>query len=282
MWLRMLFISLLVYSGCLSAADYRIERVKENVYRFSAGHYHSVFMVTQSGVFVTDPINPKAAAYLKQQIKQRFNQPIRYMAYSHNHIDHTLGGEQLADAEVEILAHEYAAEDLEWSQTPTVLPTQTFADGMTVKLGDSSVQLNYHGPNNGRGSVSMRFMPANVLYVVDWIVIGRMPYKDLPGYDIHGMIHSTQEILRQPAFDVFVGGHAEMGTRHDVQRYLNYLQDLYLAVVEGMLDGKSLAELQAEIKLDDYRDLAMYEEWLPLNIKGVHDTLLAMSYFDRR
>lgn len=198
MWLRMLFISLLVYSGCLSAADYRIERVKENVYRFSAGHYHSVFMVTQSGVFVTDPINPKAASY------------------------------------------------------------------------------------NGRGSVSMRFMPANVLYVVDWIVIGRMPYKDLPGYDIHGMIHSTQEILRQPAFDVFVGGHAEMGTRHDVQRYLNYLQDLYLAVVEGMLDGKSLAELQAEIKLDDYRDLAMYEEWLPLNIKGVHDTLLAMSYFDRR
>ena len=86
----------------------------------------------------------------------------------------------------------------------------------------------------------------------------------------------------QPAFDVFVGGHAEMGTRHDVQRYLNYLQDLYLAVVEGMLDGKSLAELQAEIKLDDYRDLVMYEEWLPLNIKGVHDTLLAMSYFDRR
>ena len=63
-------------------------------------------------------------------------------------------------------------------------------------LGDSSVELKYHGTNNGRGNVSMRFMPANVMYVVDWIVIGRMPYKDLIGYDINGMIHSPKLILR--------------------------------------------------------------------------------------
>lgn len=263
--------------------DYRIEQVKDNVYRFSAGHYHSVFMVADDKVFVTDPIDAAAASYLKQQIAQRFNKPIRYLEYSHNHIDHTLGGDVIADSrQVEVIAHEYAAEDLEWTKAPTALPTQTFNDHLTIKLGDSWVELSYFGPNNGRGNVSMRFMPANVMFVADWVVIGRMPYQDLPGYDIHGMIRSTQALLQQPAFDVFVGAHAQMGTVHDVQYYLNYLQDLYAAVRDGMLAGKSLSQLQQDIRLQQYQQLAMYEQWLPLNIEGVYRTLNDMSYFDRR
>lgn len=268
--------------GLANTTDYRIEQVKDNVYRFSTGHYHSVFMVADNGVFVTDPINPAAAKYLKQQIKQRFDKPIRYLAYSHNHVDHTLGGEVIADDSMEVIAHEYAAEDLEWTQTPTAMPTQTFYDHLTVKLGDSWVELDYYGPNNGRGNVSMRFMPANVMFVADWVVVGRMPYQDLPGYDIHGMIRSTKALLQRPAFDVFVGAHAQMGTAHDVQYYLNYLQDLYAAVRDGMLAGKSLPQLQQEITLDQYQQLGLYEQWLPLNIEGVYRTLNDMSYFDRR
>jgi len=40
--------------------------------------------------------------------------------------------------------------------------------------------------------------------------------------------------------------------------------------------------LQHEIRLPDSTDLAMYDEWLPLNVAGVHRTLVEMSYFDRR
>lgn len=128
----------------------------------------------------------------------------------------------------------------------------------------------------------MRFMPANVLFVADWIVLGRMPYKELPGYDIHGMIRSTQQVLNEQPFDVFVGAHADRGTREDVKRYSNYLRALYAKVRDGMLAGKSLDTLQREIRLDEYSDLKMYEEWLPLNIEGVYKTLNEQSYFDRR
>lgn len=134
------------------ASEYKIEQVKDNVYRFTSGHYHSVFVVTATGVFVTDPINPAAASYLQAQIKQQFNVPVKYLAYSHNHIDHTLGGEIFAASGVEVLAHEYAAEDLAWTRAPTAMPTQTFTDQLTVRLDNSWVELNYHGPNNGRGS----------------------------------------------------------------------------------------------------------------------------------
>ena len=265
-----------------AAPDYQIEVMRENVYRFTAGNYRSVFMVTDDGLFLTDPISEPAATWLRAELERRFGLPIRYVAYSHNHVDHSAGGQAFAGDGAVFIAHERAAEDLRWTRAPTQLPDLTFSDDLTVALGGSEVRLRYHGPNNGRGSVSMHFLPADVLYVVDWIVVGRMPYRDLLGYDIHGMIRSTREVLDGPDFALFVGGHAEAGTREDVARYLGYLDALYAAVRDGMLEGKTLDTLQAEIRLPAYADLRMYDAWLPLNVKGVYDTLVEQSYFDFR
>jgi glyoxylase-like metal-dependent hydrolase (beta-lactamase superfamily II) len=282
--LALLAIALLLVSPAPTrgAEDYRLERMKGNVYRFTAGKYHSALMVTEAGIFLTDPINPAAARWLRTELESRFDLPLRYLAYSHNHIDHVLGGQELADEATTVIAHAFAAEDLAWTRVPTAKPDITFHDSLLLELGDSHVELKYHGPNNGRGSVSMRFMPANVLFVVDWIVLGRMPYQDLPGYDIHGMIRSTREVLTATPFALFIGGHGKPGTRDDVARYLQYLEALYNAVLDGMLEGKSLPTLQAEISLPDFRDLERYEEWLPLNVAGVYRTLDNMSYLRMR
>ena len=285
--LKALMLPLLIslYSLCTVADEktaFNIEHMKDNVYRFTAGHYRSVFMVTKAGIFATDPISDEAATYLREQLAKRFDVPIRYIAYSHNHVDHTLGGQILAQDGADVVAHEYAAEDLQWTKAPTAIPNITFRDQLDIALGDSRVELRYYGPNNGRGSVSMRFLPANVLYVVDWIVLDRMPYRDLLGYDIHGMIRSTREVLAEKNFDLFIGGHAQEGTREDVERYLAYLEALYAAVRDGMLAGKDLPTLQAEIKLPEYKELPMHEEWLSLNIAGVYKTLVEMSYFNFR
>ena len=100
-------------AGAKDGPTYAIEHMKANVYRFTAGHHHSVFMVTDRGIFVTDPISEAAATYLREQLAERFDAPIRYLAYSHNHVDHVLGGRVLAGPGVTVIAHEYAAEDLE-------------------------------------------------------------------------------------------------------------------------------------------------------------------------
>jgi len=275
---------LLLPLAAFSAAppEFKLQQMKDNVWRFTAGHYESVFMVTDKGLFLTDPISNEAATWLKGELARRFHVPIRYLAYSHSHVDHAMGGTVLAGDGVTVIAQEYAAEDLRMTRVPTALPDLSFRDTLTVHLGDSWVELHYHGPNNGYGSVSMRFMPANVLYVVDWIVLGRMPYKDLQGYDINGMIRSTRDVLAGPPFDLFIGGHGDAGSRADVERYLGYLEALYGAVRDGMLAGKTLETLQAEIRLPAYADLRMYDEWLPMNIAGVYRTLVDMSYFKLR
>lgn len=258
-----------------------ISEIRDGVYRVSSGSYHGVVWDTPQGLVVIDPINPETAEWLKRELKRRFDKPVRYLIYSHNHPDHSLGGEVFDAPQTITVSHRYAAEDMDWSRLPTRLPELTFEDELHLQLGQQTLTLRYHGPNNGRGSVSFHFKSQRILFVVDWVVVGRMPYRDLPGYDIHGMIRSTREILNLD-WDLFVGGHADMGSKKEVRRYLKYLETLYAAVRDGMLAGKSPDQLKEEIRLPEFRGLKMFEEWRVLNIEGVYRTLEDDSYILNR
>ena len=272
-----LILALATLATPASATNYQLEPVRGNVWRFTADRHHSVFMVTDAGIVVADPIDADAARWLKRELARRFGKPIRFVIYSHNHPDHVYGGEQFDGPGVSFVAHQLARDDLLRTKAQTRIPDISFRDEMMLHLGNSQVRLRYHGPNNGRGSISMLFEPAGVLHVVDWIVLGRMPWKELQGYDFYGMIDSTREVL-QMDFSVLVGGHGDNGSKEDVRRYLGYLEALHGAVLDGMRIGKDLPTLQREIRLDAWRDLKMYDEWLPLNIEGVYRTLADHHY----
>lgn len=277
----LLFFLMTLLAGTAHAEDFSITPVKDNIYKFSNGTHHAVFIVTDEGIALTDPISKNAARWLKKALETRFDQPVRYVIYSHNHPDHVYGGEVFAGPGVTVIAHEWARDDLLATQAETAIPNLVFNDEMRLYLGDTPIHLRYHGPNNGKGSISIHFPSQGVLHVVDWIVLGRMPYKNLPGYDIRGMINSTRDVLAMD-FDVLVGGHAESGDKDDVRFYLNYLEQLHAAVLDGMQAGKSLKQLQQEIRLDQFQSLNMYEAWLPLNIEGVYRNLVDQSYLHLR
>ena len=84
-----------------------ITKIAGEVYRFRNNAHYSVFAVTPAGVIATDPINADAARWLKDEIQKRFNQPVRYVIYSHDHADHISGGEVFADTAV-VVAHDFA------------------------------------------------------------------------------------------------------------------------------------------------------------------------------
>ncbi len=258
-----------------------IEPVAENLYRVTSGHYRTMYWVTSAGIVLIDPIDTATANWLKDELAERHDQPVRYVIYSHNHPDHVYGGEVFDDPHTTFIAHELAREDLVRTRAATRIPELTFTDELALRLDGKTLRLRYHGSNNGRGSISMHFEDHRIMFVVDWIVLDRMPYRDLPGYDIDGMIRSTREVLALD-WDTLVGGHAETGDRAAVRRSLAYLEALYAAVRDGMLAGKPLEELQKDIRLDEFNDLANYEAWLPLNIAGVYRMLADQSYLPAR
>lgn len=71
--------------------------IKDNLYRATNGAWHSIFLVTSEGIILADPLNPGFAAWLKEQLDERFDVPVKYVIYSHSHMDHVEGGAVFKD-----------------------------------------------------------------------------------------------------------------------------------------------------------------------------------------
>jgi len=95
-----------------------ITKIADNLYRFQNNFHFSVFLVTSEGVIVTDPINSDAAKWLKAEIAKRFNKPIKYLIYSHDHRDHSSGGEIFADTAI-FVGHENTKAAMIGEKRPT-------------------------------------------------------------------------------------------------------------------------------------------------------------------
>lgn len=102
----------------------------DNVYIFRYGNAQSMFVVTSEGVIATDPIGygrPQAVTTYVDEIRKVTNQPIKYVIYSHHHLDHIAGGKPFKDVGATFVAHKRAKERLEVLKDPhTVLPDDSF------------------------------------------------------------------------------------------------------------------------------------------------------------
>jgi len=75
----------------------QIVPITGNLYRAGNGLWHAIFLVTDAGIVLVDPLNPGFAAWLKEQLDERFDVPVKYVIYSHSHFDHVEGGAVFRD-----------------------------------------------------------------------------------------------------------------------------------------------------------------------------------------
>jgi hypothetical protein len=68
-----------------------ITQISGEPYRVRNNAHYTVFLVTPEGIVLGDPISTDAATWLKGELAQRFNVPVRYVVYSHHHWDHAAG-----------------------------------------------------------------------------------------------------------------------------------------------------------------------------------------------
>lgn len=247
-----------------------ITKISGDLYRFQNNFHYSVFYVTDEGVLVTDPINTGAAKWLKAEIKKRFNKPIKYLVYSHDHQDHSSGGEVFEGATV--IGHEKTRDAMIGEKRPTAVPTLTFSNQMTINLGGKQNELTYVGLGHSDNSIVMRFPAERALFAVDFISVKRLAFKTLSDTYVPGLIEAIRTVQNMD-FDTILPGHGKTGTRQDVKDHGDYIEDLYNAVLGGMRAGKSLDDLKSSIKLPKYEKWAQYKAWLPLNIEGMYSRI---------
>jgi glyoxylase-like metal-dependent hydrolase (beta-lactamase superfamily II) len=245
-----------------------ITKITGEIYRFRNDFHYSIFAVTPAGIIATDPINPDAAAWLKGELARRFNQPVKYLIYSHDHADHISGGQVFADSAV-VIAHENAKANILGEKRPTKVPDITFTDRMTLELGGTAVELSYVGKNHSDSSIVMRFPRERLLFAVDFIPVESVAYRDFPVAWPEDWIDSLKRVEGMD-FDTLVPGHGPVGRKEHVTMFRTYLTDLHEEVLRLAREGKSLEEVKQLVTLPKYAAWANYKDWFPLNVEGMY------------
>lgn len=153
-----------------AAPETSVERVDEGVYLFQSGAERSLFMVTDAGVIVTDPLNAAAATHYRAAIRSITNQPVKYVVYSHYHWNRVAGGRIFADEGALFVAQERCAERFKVNPNPAVvMPDITFAEHHSIELGDQTLHLHYFGPAHGDCLTVFEIDPAGLVQIVDMV-----------------------------------------------------------------------------------------------------------------
>ncbi len=92
-----------------------------DVYYARQDDYVSVFMVTPDGIILVEPIGLDMARWLKGELTERFDVPVKYVIYSHHHYDHGSGAAIWADT-ARLIGHENMIGHLEMPPANTALP----------------------------------------------------------------------------------------------------------------------------------------------------------------
>jgi glyoxylase-like metal-dependent hydrolase (beta-lactamase superfamily II) len=94
------------------SAEEKVWKAADGVYRYGdpANGYYSMFVITEEGVIAVEPISTQHSNGLLRAIKNVTDKPVRYLLHSHNHWDHSKGGQVFRDQGAKIVAHVKAVE----------------------------------------------------------------------------------------------------------------------------------------------------------------------------
>lgn len=250
------------------AAIHEIIPVTEDLYRFRSNAHYGVFLVTDEGIIVADPINADTARWLRTELAHRFELPVRYLIYSHDHADHASGGEEFG-SETEIIAHVNTAKAMVNNAPVAALPDTVFDEEARIELGGEVVELIYLGPSHSDSLIAVNFPRQRALFAVDIISVRRLPYRDFGDSYYPGLIEALNKISALD-FDILIPGHGEMGTKADAEAYRAYVVRLAAETRQAIRDGLSVDQAKRQILMSGYSDWAQYDEWHELNVEGMY------------
>jgi glyoxylase-like metal-dependent hydrolase (beta-lactamase superfamily II) len=225
------------------AKGYRVEELGPALYMITDNAYSSMFMVYDKGVVLVDA-PPAYATHILAAIREVTTKPITHIVYSHSHADHVAGTKSLGGNPI-IIAHEETKRLLVEANDPNrPLPTRTFKDKYTLKVGSQKLELSYHGVGHEPGNIFIYAPRQKVLMVVDTVFPGWMPWRRLAlAQNMRGLFRHVAEI-NALEFDKFVGGHvSRWGTKADVQLQSDFMNDLRSAATTALKTTKPGEEL---------------------------------------
>lgn len=253
-------------------AQEHVWKVADGVYRYGPGDgYYSMFVVTDVGVIAIEPVNIKHSQGLLKAIRSVTEKPVRYLLHSHNHWDHSKGGQVFRDQGAKIVAHEEAYEWMKANRhTDLALPDETWTGNRKdIILGGKTIELHYMGMSHGLGMTVFLLPKEKIAYIADIVTPNRILFTIVPDFNIKEWMRTLTEVEKldfQTA--IYSHSHAKepFGSKTEVTQTREFIEELQAAIVAEFKKGTPFLKIPSTVKLPKYEHWAMYNEWLPLNV----------------
>jgi len=251
--------------------------VEPGVYSFSLnGAWISMFIITSEGVMVIDPMNVAHSEAMLAEIRELTSLPIRYLFYSHNHWDHTKGGQVWKNEGATIISHVDAYDWIEENPSEDlVLPDEQWSGDMfQVTLGQTTLELHSTGPSHGQGMTMFVLPREKVGFIADLATPNQAIFFFMPDFNIPGLIKSLESYLQYDV-DKIVFSHSSNddilapGTKEVHRFIIQYLKDIQAAVRAELAAGTNPFLIAPKIDLPQYSQLKFYDAWFTQNVQAV-------------
>lgn len=249
-------------------------QIKDNLYRHTNGEgatvHSGLVLITKEGALVIDPAMTCTSTWLRDEIKKRFNVPVKYVVYTHAHADHISGGQIFQQDGATIVANQRSLEPIIGEKLPTALPNKVFDQDMTITLGGETVLLHRVAPSHSDGMIMVLFPKYKALQCTDVCESKTMPYNDFLDFYYQGWIDTLDWVIKQDV-EVIDVGHYTPATKADQVALRKYLVDLHQQVLDLTRAGQSWDQLYRNVKFsDEVKQWGGFESMKTLNILGMY------------
>jgi glyoxylase-like metal-dependent hydrolase (beta-lactamase superfamily II) len=248
-------------------ADPTVTAIGTDLYAYISdndGSANSTFLVGRQGILVVDTgLDSTEGAKLLQAIRQVSSLPIHFVINTHYHPDHQ-GGNATVGPEATVISTGFTRNQTIAirSSAPvlSILRTAdiTFSHALTVYVDPYTVEIWSPGKAHTSGDALVYFPQQKAMAMGDLFLNRCSPAID--GGSVSNWITTLDEVLEKPLVAA-VPGHFEAGTKADLERFRDYLQDLYAQVKTLRESGVSLDQMKTRLQMGAYMDFRQYPKY---------------------
>lgn len=222
-----------------------IKQVRDNLYVIPGAGGNTTVFVTRTGVVLVDTKLANNGEAIMNQVRAVSDKPVTMVINTHSHPDH-IGSNDYFPASVEKVTQEntkkWMAANPRVASNPTVMPTTTFTDTMTLGNGMDRIDLYYFGAGHTNGDAFVVFPAVRAMGAGDIFAWKMAPLIDpMAGGSVVALPDTLEKALKGIRnVDTVIEGHGDVNTWSGFRDYAAFNRALLDAAKAGM--GKRTAE----------------------------------------
>lgn len=252
--------------------SYAVEQLAENIY---AALTLPGGQASSNAFFVVGPeyvvaggahMSKEAVNHLVTAIATVTDKPLRHFVLAHHHrgyhhIDYEF------PAGVDLLISWPTWKTMDEEKRKPERPAFFFTDGLTLKLGETTVIMTNMGRAHSEGDTLVFFPEAEILFTSDLV------YGESVGYLGDGYMEDwllALEFIERLGAKKVIPGFGPPSDNRVIVAFKTYFRALVSEVLKHIEQGDSLERTVRSLRLPDYAELKGYEQFLGANVRRAY------------